>query len=87
MPAFKRLADNGLRFNRFHTTAVCAPSRTAPLTGYNHHSNNMGSITETATTFPGLNSIRPQTITPVADVLRHKGFSTGFFGKCHEVPA
>jgi len=87
MPNLARLADNGLRFNRFHTTAVCAPTRVALLTGYNHHSNNMGSITETATSFPGMNSVRPQTITPVAEVLRHNGFNTGFFGKSHEVPA
>lgn len=87
MPTMSQLANNGLRFNRFHTTAVCAPTRVALLTGYNHHSNNMGSITETATAFPGNDSIRPQTITPLAEVLRQNGFNTGFFGKCHEVPS
>lgn len=87
MPALANLAGSGLRFNRFHTTAVCTPSRSALLTGYNHHSNNSGSITETATSFPGMNSIRPQTITPMAEVLRLNGFNTGFFGKSHEVPA
>jgi len=87
MPNLTRLATNGLRFNRFHTTAVCAPTRVALLTGYNHHSNNMGSITETATSMPGMNSIRPQTITPMAEVLRQNGFNTAFFGKSHEVPA
>jgi arylsulfatase A-like enzyme len=87
MPTMTQLADKGLRYNRFHTTAVCAPTRVALLTGYNHHSNNMGSITETATAFPGNDSIRPQTITPMAEVLRQNGFNTGFFGKCHEVPA
>jgi arylsulfatase A-like enzyme len=87
MPTMMQLADKGLRYNRFHTTAVCAPTRVALLTGYNHHSNNMGSITETATAFPGNDSIRPQTITPMAEVLRQNGFNTGFFGKCHEVPA
>lgn len=86
MPNFKRLAENGLRFNRFHTTAVCAPTRVALLTGYNHHSNNMGSITETATQFPGMNAIRPQSITPMAEVLRQNGYNTSYFGKCHEVP-
>ena len=86
MPTFSRLAKGGLRFNRFHTTAVCAPTRTALLTGYNHHSNNMGSITETATNMPGMNAIRPQTITPMAEVLRQNGFNTAFFGKSHEVP-
>jgi arylsulfatase A-like enzyme len=87
MPTLERLANQGLRFNRFHTTAVCAPTRVALLTGYNHHSNNMGSITETATSMPGMNSIRPQTITPMAEVLRQNGFNTAFFGKSHEVPA
>jgi arylsulfatase len=87
MPTLAKLAENGLKFNRFHTTAVCSPTRAALLTGYNHHSNNMGSITETGTTFPGMTSIRPQSITPMAEVLRQNGFNTGFFGKTHEVPA
>ena len=87
MPVFSQLANEGLRFTRFHTTALCAPTRAALLTGYNHHSNNMGSITETATTYPGNNSIRPESITPMAEVLRQNGFNTAFFGKCHEVPA
>lgn len=86
MPTFQRLADQGLRYNRFHTTALSAPTRMALLTGYNHHSNNMGSITETATTYPGNNAIRPQTITPMAEVLRQNGYNTAQFGKCHEVP-
>ncbi|QQS51751.1 MAG: arylsulfatase [Bacteroidota bacterium] len=86
MPNLKKLADNGLRYNRFHTTALSAPTRVALLTGYNHHSCNMGSITETATAFPGNNAVRPQTITPVAEVLRQNGFNTAQFGKCHEVP-
>lgn len=87
MPNLAQLSENGLRFNRFHTTAVCSPTRVALLTGYNHHSNNMGSITETGTSMPGMTSIRPQTITPMAEVLRQNGFNTAFFGKSHEVPA
>lgn len=86
MPNMTRLANNGLRYNRFHTTALCSPTRTALLTGYNHHSNNMGSITETATTFPGNTGIRPQTITPMAEVLRQNGYNTAQFGKYHETP-
>lgn len=86
MPALERLASNGLRYSRFHTTALCAPTRMALLTGYNHHSNNMGSITETATTFPGMTGVRPQSITPLAEVLRQNGYNTGQFGKSHEVP-
>jgi len=87
MPNFSKLANSGLRYNRFHTTALSAPTRTALLTGYNHHSNNMGNITELATTYDGQTSIRPQTITPLAEVLRQNGFNTAQFGKCHEVPA
>jgi len=58
-PNFERLANGGLRYNRFHTTALCAPSRAAMLTGRNHHSVGMGGITEVATSAPGNNSLRP----------------------------
>jgi arylsulfatase len=85
-PTMDNLAANGLKYNRFHTTALCSPSRVCLLTGYNHHSNNMGSIAETATTFPGNTSIRPQTITPMAEVLRQNGYNTAAFGKYHETP-
>jgi arylsulfatase len=86
MPSLDKLAGNGLMYTRFHNCALSAPTRTALLSGYNHHSNNMGSITETSTSFPGNNAIRPQTITPMAEVLRQNGYSTAQFGKCHEVP-
>lgn len=86
MPYLDKLANNGIQYNTFHTTAVCSPTRMALLTGYNHHSNNMGAITETATTFPGNTGVRPQTITPMPEVLRQNGYNTAFFGKCHEVP-
>ncbi|HRZ20203.1 MAG TPA: arylsulfatase [Bacteroidales bacterium] len=86
MPTLDRLANYGLRYTRFHTTALSAPTRMALLTGYNHHSNNMGVITEAATTFPGYTGVRPQTITPMAEVLRQNGYNTAQFGKCHEVP-
>jgi arylsulfatase A-like enzyme len=86
MPTLSKLADTGLKYNRFHTTSLCAPTRMALLTGYNHHSANMGSITETATRFPGNTSVRPQTITPLAEVLRQNGYNTAQFGKSHEVP-
>lgn len=86
MPTISKLADNGLRYNRFHTTSLCAPTRMALLTGYNHHSNNMGVITEAATTFPGYTGVRPQTITPLPEVLRQNGYNTAQFGKSHEVP-
>ncbi len=86
MPTLEKLAANGLKFNRFHTTALCSPTRTAILTGYNHHSNNAGAIMEVATAFPGNTGIRPQSITPMAQVLRMNGYSTAAFGKYHETP-
>ncbi|WP_454855129.1 arylsulfatase [Promicromonospora soli] len=85
-PTAERLAGTGLRFNRFHTTALCAPTRQALLTGRNHHSVGMGSITETATSAPGNSSLRPNTKAPLAETLRLNGYSTAQFGKCHEVP-
>ncbi len=86
MSTLDKLAQNGLKYNKFHTTALCAPTRMALLTGYNHHSNNMGVITELASSYPGYTAVRPQTITPVAEVLRLNGYNTAQFGKCHEVP-
>jgi arylsulfatase A-like enzyme len=85
-PTAERLAAGGLRYNRFHTTALCAPTRQALLTGRNHHSVGMGSITETATSAPGNSSLRPNTKAPLATTLRLNGYSTAQFGKCHEVP-
>ncbi|HSN48965.1 MAG TPA: arylsulfatase [Flavobacterium sp.] len=85
-PTMNNLANNGIKYNRFHTTAICSATRVALLTGYNHHSNNMGSIGETATTFAGNTSVRPQSITPMAEVLRQNGYNTAAFGKYHETP-
>ncbi len=85
-PNFERLAANGLRFTRFHTTALCSPTRQAMLTGRNHHSVGMGGITEIATSAPGYNSILPNTCAPLARTLKLNGYSTAQFGKCHEVP-
>jgi arylsulfatase A-like enzyme len=85
-PNFERLAANGLKYNRFHTTALCSPTRQALLTGRNHHSVGMGGITEIATSAPGYNSIRPNTTAPLAETLKLNGYSTAQFGKCHEVP-
>lgn len=81
-----RLAANGLRFNRFHTTALCSPTRQALLTARNHHAVGMGGITEIATSAPGYNSIRPDNAAPIAETLLLNGYSTAQFGKCHEVP-
>ena len=85
-PTAERLADDGLRYNRFHTTALCSPTRQALMTGRNHHSVGMGGITEIATSAPGYNSIRPNTAAPLAETLKLNGYSTAQFGKCHEVP-
>ncbi|MQA75510.1 MAG: sulfatase-like hydrolase/transferase [Solirubrobacterales bacterium] len=85
-PTAERLAAAGLRYNRFHTTALCSPTRQALLTGRNHHSVGMGGITEIATSAPGYTSIRPNAAAPLAETLKRNGYSTAQFGKCHEVP-
>src|SRR6187401_238583 len=85
-PTAERLAAGGLKYNRFHTTALCSPTRQALLTGRNHHTVGMGGITELATSAPGYSSIRPNTCAPLAETLRLNGYSTAQFGKCHEVP-
>jgi arylsulfatase len=85
-PTAERLAADGLKFNRFHTTALCAPTRQALLTGRNHHTVGMGVITELATSAPGYSSLRPNTCAPLAKTLTLNGYSTAQFGKCHEVP-
>jgi arylsulfatase A-like enzyme len=85
-PTAERLAKNGLKYNRFHTTALCSPSRQALLTGRNHHSVGMGGITEIATSAPGYSSVRPKATAPLAEILKLNGYSTAQFGKCHEVP-
>jgi len=85
-PNLENLAGKGLKYNRFHTTALCSPTRQALLTGRNHHSVGMGGITEIATSAPGYNSIRPNTAAPLAEILKLNGYSTAQFGKCHEVP-
>jgi arylsulfatase A-like enzyme len=86
MPTLEKLAGNGLKYNRFHTTALCSPTRTALLTGHNHHANNAGAIMELATAFPGNTGVRPRTITTLAEILRQNGYSTAAFGKYHETP-
>jgi arylsulfatase len=84
MPTLQRLADDGLRYNQFHTTALCSPTRTALLTGRNHHSNNAGAIMELATAFPGNTGVRPASVAPMAEMLRLNGYSTAAYGKYHE---
>jgi len=85
-PNAEKLAAAGLKFNRFHTTALCSPTRQALLTGRNHHSAGMGGITEIATGAPGYCSVLPNSMSPLALTLKLNGYSTAQFGKCHEVP-
>jgi len=85
-PNAEKLAANGLKFNRFHTTAICSATRQALLTGRNHHSAGMAGITEIATGAPGYSSVLPNSMAPLARTLKLNGYNTAQFGKCHEVP-
>jgi arylsulfatase len=85
-PVAERLAAGGLKYTRFHTTALCSPTRQALLTGRNHHSVNMGGICEIATSAPGYTSVLPKNKAPISMTLKLNGYSTAQFGKCHEVP-
>ena len=87
MPALERVAQRGLRFNQFHTTALCSPTRAAVLTGRNHHAVHMGGITEIANSFPGYDSAIPPEAATVAQVLQLSGYNTGCFGKWHLTPS
>lgn len=81
-----RLAKNGLRYNQFHTTALCSPTRAALLSGRNHHSVATGVIMEAGTGFPGYNTIMPKSAGTFAEVLKQNGWSTSWYGKNHNVP-
>jgi arylsulfatase A-like enzyme len=83
-PTLERLAQRGLRYNNFHTTALSSPTRAALKSGRNHHTVNMGFITELATGMPGSTGEVPSTTAPVAETLRLNGYATGAFGKWHE---
>jgi arylsulfatase A-like enzyme len=84
MPTVEKLAEQGVRYNNFHTTALCSPTRTALLSGRNHHMNNMGGITEISTAFPGNTGVRPESVATLAMMLRYNGYATAAFGKSHE---
>jgi arylsulfatase len=86
-PTLDRLAQDGLRYNNFHTTALCSPTRAALKSGRNHHTVNMGFITEMATSFPGATGQIPNATAPLAEMLRLNGYSTAAFGKWHETAA
>ncbi|WP_373142828.1 arylsulfatase [Mycobacterium marinum] len=85
-PTLDRIAQAGLRYNQFHTTALCSPTRAALLTGRNHHSAHMGTICEIAYGFPGYDSVLPQSTATIAQVLRMNGYNTALFGKAHFTP-
>ena len=85
-PTLERLAQRGLRFGAFHTTALCSPTRAALLTGRNHHSVGSGVIQELATGYPGYSGLIPQATASVAEVLHQNGYATGWWGKNHNVP-
>jgi arylsulfatase len=86
-PTLDRLAKSGLRYNNFHTTALCSPTRAALKAGRNHHMCNMGFITEMATGIPGATGEIPNSVAPLAEMLRLNGYSTAAFGKWHETAA
>jgi arylsulfatase A-like enzyme len=86
MPTAERLADGGLRYTRFHVTALCSPTRQALMTGRNHHSVGMGGTTEMATSAPGYNAFRPRSAATIAQILQGNGYSTAAFGKWHQTP-
>src|SRR5215468_12483979 len=85
-PTFQRIAKSGLRYNTFHTTALCSPTRAALITGRNHHTNASGVITEMATGYPGYNSLVSKSSGSVGEGLRENGYNTAWFGKMHNVP-
>ena len=85
-PNFQRLANSGIRYNMFHTTALCSPTRAALITGRNHHSVASGVITEMATGYPGYNSLVPKSAGSVGEVLKQNGYNTFWFGKMHNIP-
>ena len=85
-PTFDQLAKEGLRYNTFHTTALCSPTRAALITGRNHHTNATGVITEMGTGYPGYNSLMPKSSGTVGEILKQNGYNTAWFGKNHNVP-
>jgi arylsulfatase len=85
-PTFTKLAEKGLKYNHFHTTALCSPTRAALITGRNHHSVHTACIMEAATGFPGYDSVMQKDTATVAEILKQAGYGTSWFGKNHNVP-
>ena len=87
LPTADRLAADGLRYSRFHVTALCSPTRQALMTGRNHHSVGMGVTSEMATSHPGYSGYRPASAATLAQILHGNGWSTAAFGKWHQTPS
>ena len=85
-PTMDRIANEGIRFNQFHTTALCSPTRAALLTGRNHHSVSTGGIMEIGVGYPGYNTLISQSKRGLGDILKLNGYNTAWFGKNHNVP-
>jgi arylsulfatase len=85
-PSLDQLAAHGLRFNHFHTTAMCSPTRAALLTGRNHHAVANGTVADMSTGYPGYNGEIPRSAATIAEILRLNGYSTAMFGKHHNAP-
>jgi arylsulfatase A-like enzyme len=86
-PNMDRIANMGLRFTQFHSTALCSPTRAALITGRNHHSVGFGVIAEQATGFPGYDSIIGPDNATIGNILRQNGYATSWFGKNHNTPS
>lgn len=87
MPVAEQLAEGGLRYSRFHTTALCSPTRAALMTGRNHHAVGMGTVVEISTGRPGYDATRPLSAATLAQTLSYNGYATGAFGKWHQTPS
>src|SRR5690349_16778842 len=85
-PNLDRIANMGLRYTQFHSTALCSPSRAALITGRNHHAVGFGVISEQSTGFPGYDSIIEKNAATVGEILKHHGYRTSWFGKAHNTP-
>jgi len=86
MPTLQKLADNGLKYSQWHTTALCSPTRSTLLTGRNHHVNGCAAITEAANGFPGASGRIPDACATIGQILQDAGWSTFWLGKNHNVP-
>ena len=85
-PALDRIANDGLRYTQFHSTALCSPTRAALITGRNHHSVGFGQVSETSTGFPGYDSVITSAEGTIGAILKNNGYSTAWFGKEHNTP-